>query len=140
MAEESNRVKPRFPQPRTAHANLEVSRGAVETAEGGALHTDAAGPHACALDTSERQAPALQASALQASALQAPALQEWERALEDPEILAALYSPHYLRQCSTAADREGRIAELKRRIEACAYRIDCDRIAEELLLRGELSD
>jgi hypothetical protein len=63
---------------------------------------------------------------------------EWERALEDPEALSALYSPSYLRQCSGPAERQGRIRELKRRIEARAYRIDCDRIAEELLLRGEL--
>jgi anti-sigma28 factor (negative regulator of flagellin synthesis) len=65
--------------------------------------------------------------------------QEFERALEDPETVAALYSPEYLRQCSGPGERLERIAELKRRIEARAYRVDCDRIAEELLLRGDLS-
>jgi anti-sigma28 factor (negative regulator of flagellin synthesis) len=65
---------------------------------------------------------------------------EWDRALEDPDSIAALYSPEYLRQCSGPAERLERIAELKRRIEAQAYRIDCDRIAEELLARGDLSD
>jgi anti-sigma28 factor (negative regulator of flagellin synthesis) len=65
---------------------------------------------------------------------------DWDRALEDPEAIAALYSPEYLRQCSGPAERLERIAELKRRIEARAYAIDADRIAEELLLRGDLSD
>jgi hypothetical protein len=78
------------------------------------------------------------ASALGAAPLTAP--QEWERALEDPEAISALYSPQYLRQCSGPNERLERIAELKRRIESHAYRIDCDRIAEELLLRGDLSD
>jgi anti-sigma28 factor (negative regulator of flagellin synthesis) len=66
--------------------------------------------------------------------------QEWERALENPEAIDALYSPQYLRQCSGPNERLERIAELKRRIESHAYRIDCDRIAEELLGRGDLAD
>jgi anti-sigma28 factor (negative regulator of flagellin synthesis) len=53
--------------------------------------------------------------------------------------LEALYSPEYLRDCADAEARQERIAELKRRIEADAYKVDADRIAEELLLRGDLS-
>jgi anti-sigma28 factor (negative regulator of flagellin synthesis) len=53
--------------------------------------------------------------------------------------LEALYSPEYLRECADDEARQERIAELKRRIEADAYKVDADRIAEELLLRGDLS-
>ncbi len=53
--------------------------------------------------------------------------------------LEALYSPDYLRECADSEARQERIAELKRRIEADAYKVDADRIAEELLLRGDLS-
>ena len=53
--------------------------------------------------------------------------------------LEALYSPDYLRECADTEARQERIAELKRRIEADAYKVDADRIAEELLLRGDLS-
>ena len=53
--------------------------------------------------------------------------------------LEALYSPEYLRDCADSEARQERIAELKRRIEADAYKVDADRIAEELLLRGDLS-
>jgi anti-sigma28 factor (negative regulator of flagellin synthesis) len=52
--------------------------------------------------------------------------------------LEALYSPEYLRECSDEQARKERIAELKRRIQADAYKVDADRIAEELLLRGDL--
>jgi len=54
--------------------------------------------------------------------------------------LEALYSPEYLRSVSGEQARQERIAELKRRIQAGAYRTDPDRIAEELLLRGDLAE
>jgi len=53
--------------------------------------------------------------------------------------LEAMYSPDYLRSVSGENARLERIEELKRRIQAGAYRTDPDRIAEELLLRGDLS-
>jgi anti-sigma28 factor (negative regulator of flagellin synthesis) len=53
--------------------------------------------------------------------------------------LEALYSPEYLRDCADGDARQERIAELKRRIQADAYKVDADRIAAELLLRGDLS-
>ena len=59
--------------------------------------------------------------------------------VEDLSTLEALYSPEYLQECASAEARQERIAELKRRIEADAYKVDADRIAEELLLRGDLS-
>jgi anti-sigma28 factor (negative regulator of flagellin synthesis) len=58
--------------------------------------------------------------------------------VEECSTLEELYSPEYLRECADAEARQERIAELKRRIEADAYKVDSDRIAEELLLRGEL--
>jgi len=54
--------------------------------------------------------------------------------------LEQLYSAEYLESCATPEAREERIAELKRRIEARAYNVDADRIAEELIARGELSE
>ena len=62
-----------------------------------------------------------------------------ETTLEVDTCLEALYSPEYLRECSDDEARQERIAELKRRIQADAYKVDADRIAEELLLRGDLS-
>ena len=66
---------------------------------------------------------------------------EMDEAFEDAELatLEAIYSPEYLQACADPAAREERIAELKRRIAADAYKVDADRIAEELLLRGDLS-
>ncbi len=52
--------------------------------------------------------------------------------------LEELYSPEYLRACASGSARRERLEEIKRRIDACAYRVDPDRIAEELLLRGDL--
>ena len=68
--------------------------------------------------------------------------QRTEDSASDPfeeTALEALYSPDYLRECADSEARQERIAELKRRIEADAYKVDADRIAEELLLRGDLS-
>jgi anti-sigma28 factor (negative regulator of flagellin synthesis) len=65
---------------------------------------------------------------------------EMDEAFENAELatLEAIYSPEYLRSCASPDAREERIQELKRRIQARAYQIDADRIAEELLLRGDL--
>jgi anti-sigma28 factor (negative regulator of flagellin synthesis) len=59
--------------------------------------------------------------------------------VDEGSSLEALYSPEYLQECADPEARNERIAELKRRIEADAYKVDADRIAEELLLRGDLS-
>src|SRR5262245_3416035 len=125
-AEEINSMKPKRPEPRTHGVHVRVTRADVQHGE--------RDPE---LDASSAAKPRV-VSALGAAPLTAP--QEWERALEDPEAISALYSPQYLRQCSGPNERLERIAELKRRIESHAYRIDCDRIAEELLLTGYLSD
>lgn len=63
-----------------------------------------------------------------------------DRAHERAEGAISLdaYSPEYLRACTEGNAREERLAELKRRIRARAYRVDAGRIAEELLLRGDL--
>ncbi len=65
-----------------------------------------------------------------------------EDSLDDASNVAleALYSPEYLRSVSGENARRERIEELKRRIQAGAYRTDPDRIAEELLLRGDLAE
>jgi hypothetical protein len=52
--------------------------------------------------------------------------------------LETLYGADYLGGCADARARHERLAELKRRIKAGAYRIDAHRIAEELLERGEV--
>ena len=65
-----------------------------------------------------------------------PRDQAYERA--EGAISLDAYSPEYLRACTEGDAREQRLAELKRRIQARAYRVDAGRIAEELLLRGDL--
>ncbi len=59
-----------------------------------------------------------------------------------PEADAAesLYSPEYLRDCADDQAREERVAELRRRIALDAYHVDPDRIAEEMLVRGDLGE
>ncbi len=52
----------------------------------------------------------------------------------------SLYSPEYLRECADPEARSERLAELKRRIAQRAYRVDPDRIAEEMLIRGDLGE
>ena len=52
--------------------------------------------------------------------------------------LEAMYSPEYLADCAGPEARAERLLELKRRIEARAYLVDPERIAEELILRGDL--
>lgn len=54
------------------------------------------------------------------------------------EELESVYSPDYLRECADDEAREERLEELKRRIALDAYKVDPDRIAEELLARGDL--
>ena len=56
-------------------------------------------------------------------------------AVESPEDA---YSPEYLRECASGTAREERLQELKRRIDAGAYRIHAETVAEELLSRGDL--
>ncbi len=54
------------------------------------------------------------------------------------EDLESVYSADYLRECADEEAREERLEELKRRIALDAYKVDPDRIAEELLSRGDL--
>ena len=54
------------------------------------------------------------------------------------EALDEAYSAEYLSECADDEAREERLAELRRRIEHKAYRVDSDRIAEEMLERGLL--
>jgi anti-sigma28 factor (negative regulator of flagellin synthesis) len=61
-----------------------------------------------------------------------------EPPIEDVGDLDALYSPEYLRDCADDDARKERLEELRRRIALDAYNVDPDRIAEELLLRGDL--
>lgn len=56
----------------------------------------------------------------------------------EAEELRDLYTPEYLRDVADDEARRERLAELKRRISARAYQVDADRIAEEILLRGDL--
>ena len=58
-----------------------------------------------------------------------------EAEVEEP---GSVYSAEYLRDCADEDARRERLEELKRRIEHSAYEVDPDRIAEELLLRGDL--
>jgi anti-sigma28 factor (negative regulator of flagellin synthesis) len=50
------------------------------------------------------------------------------------------YSVDYLRECASGEAREERLAELRRRIQQGAYRVDVETIAEELIRRGDLAD
>ena len=56
----------------------------------------------------------------------------------ESEDFGSAYSAEYLRDVADKEARRERIEELKRRIEHSAYEVDPDRIAEELLLRGDL--
>jgi anti-sigma28 factor (negative regulator of flagellin synthesis) len=58
---------------------------------------------------------------------------------EDEELLS-LYDEEYLNECASGTAREERLAELRRRIRQGAYCVDAERIAEEMLRRGDLSD
>lgn len=57
---------------------------------------------------------------------------------EDFEETSELYSPEYLRDCADEGAREERLAELKRRIELGAYKIDPDSVALHMLGRVNL--
>ena len=59
--------------------------------------------------------------------------------VDENEDLEALYSPEYLADCADEKARQERLEELKRRIALDSYDIDAERIAEELLARGDLS-
>ena len=56
----------------------------------------------------------------------------------EAEELDGAYSIEYLAECADGNAREERIEELRRRIEAGAYRVDADWVAQELLSRGDL--
>ena len=58
---------------------------------------------------------------------------EWP---DDEDDLTALYSEAYLDDCADEEARNERLAELKRRIEKRAYRVDAEQIATNLLERG----
>jgi anti-sigma28 factor (negative regulator of flagellin synthesis) len=53
----------------------------------------------------------------------------------DIDTVEDLYSADYLRDCANDQARQERLAELKRRIELGAYRIDSGSIAEHMVDR-----
>ena len=55
---------------------------------------------------------------------------------DDEETLRALYSEAYLEDCADEEARAERLAELGRRIEQRAYRVDVEQIVTSLLERG----
>ena len=55
------------------------------------------------------------------------------------EELESAYSPEYLAECADDQARQERLEELKRRIALDAYKVDSDRLAEELLAKEDLS-
>lgn len=61
-----------------------------------------------------------------------------EDLITERDELESLYSPEYLRDCADDEARRERLLELKRRIAADAYRVDAERVAEELLERVDL--
>jgi anti-sigma28 factor (negative regulator of flagellin synthesis) len=61
------------------------------------------------------------------------------RIAEDDD-LQELYGAEYLQECAAGTAREERLAELRRRIEHGAYQVDSQRIAEEILARGDLGE
>ena len=58
----------------------------------------------------------------------------------EDEDLQEIYGLEYLQECASGDAREERLAELRRRIEHGAYRVDSQSIAEQLLARGDLGD
>ena len=56
----------------------------------------------------------------------------------EADEFGSAYSAEYLRDVADEDARRERLEELKRRIEQSAYQVDPDRIAEEMLLRGDL--
>ncbi len=58
----------------------------------------------------------------------------------EDEDLDELYGLKYLQECASGTAREERLAELRRRIEHGAYRVDSQALADEMLLRGDLGD
>lgn len=54
----------------------------------------------------------------------------------EDDDLEALYCEEYLEDCADGEARAERLAELRRRIEQRAYRVDAEHIAATLLERG----
>ncbi len=57
--------------------------------------------------------------------------------LAESEDYLAIYTPEYLRACADDDAREERLAELRRRIENGAYRVDPRQIAEHFLAQED---
>lgn len=55
--------------------------------------------------------------------------------ISDEDDLGELYAAEYLRECAAGEARAERLAELRRRIEAHAYKVDAVHLAEALLSR-----
>jgi anti-sigma28 factor (negative regulator of flagellin synthesis) len=56
--------------------------------------------------------------------------------ISDEDDLGELYSAEYLRECAAGDARAERLAELRRRIEAHAYKVDAIDLAAALLSRA----
>jgi anti-sigma28 factor (negative regulator of flagellin synthesis) len=55
--------------------------------------------------------------------------------ISDEDDLGELYSADYLRECAAGDARAERLAELRRRIAAGAYKVDAAHLADSLLAR-----
>ena len=57
-----------------------------------------------------------------------------------PVEVEDLYSPEYLKDCADEEARQGRLEELKRRIEFGAYKVDPDSVALHMMGRVDLDE
>ena len=57
-----------------------------------------------------------------------------------PVEVEDLYSPEYLKDCADEEARQGRLEELKRRIELGAYKVDPDSVALHMMGRVDLDE
>jgi anti-sigma28 factor (negative regulator of flagellin synthesis) len=59
---------------------------------------------------------------------------------DEADAAESLYSPEYLKDCADEEARSERLAELKRRIELGAYKIDPDSVALHMVGRVDLDE
>ncbi len=59
---------------------------------------------------------------------------------DEAGAVESLYSPEYLKDCADEEARSERLAELKRRIELGAYKIDPDSVALHMVSRVDLDE
>lgn len=59
---------------------------------------------------------------------------------DEAGAVESFYSPEYLKDCADEEARSERLAELKRRIELGAYKIDPDSVALHMVGRVDLDE